>query len=230
MKEAATQAKAEPRPCLSLAQGLGFWFVKPWAVKAKPKPRYPGRAQALTSLAVFHDIDWMLSEMWGLKAARGKWSKDDTVTAHVVLAVCHVTCENESGIIKIQEEYKRQLKNVKIIVSMCRTWACSSVGHSCKNLHVGTRIVVAASRMWVRVDLAFKFRSLSWEAWIRFSDGWWPWLLIAVSAVRRRVWSLNLSQSFVASSWSGLARVWESLPVSKRLGEAVDIVKIWIFK
>ena len=44
LREATAQAKAEPRLCLNSAQGLGFIFLKPKPLKAKPKLQYPGRA------------------------------------------------------------------------------------------------------------------------------------------------------------------------------------------
>ena len=87
--------------------------------------------------------NWMLSEMWGLKAARGKWGENNTVATRMVLAVSHVSHENESEIIKIQGEYK---KHAKIIVSMCRTWACSSLLLQIF-IFVGTLVISASANI-----------------------------------------------------------------------------------
>ena len=48
--KAAAEAEAEPEPLQDLAQGSGFIFLKPWAVKAEPKPRVLKPSWALTSL------------------------------------------------------------------------------------------------------------------------------------------------------------------------------------
>ena len=48
--KAAAEAEPEPEPLQDLAQGSGFIFLKPWAVKAEPKPRVLKPSRALTSL------------------------------------------------------------------------------------------------------------------------------------------------------------------------------------
>ena len=48
--KAVAEAEPEPEPSHNLAQGSGFIFLKPWAVKAEPKPRVLKLSRALTSL------------------------------------------------------------------------------------------------------------------------------------------------------------------------------------